>query len=914
MTGLEPGNTYYWKVVATNTANRSTTGPLWSFNVLDEKPFNPYPSDGSSITYSDTTLSWQCNSPENVSLTYNLYFGAGELADPVAEGLSTDSYYVSDLATGTTYYWKVVAQDSTGISTEGPKWSFSTNMPPHITDLSPKSGTMDATVTVTLSWTGNDPDGNSLSYDLYFSQDSSPTMLESNLSETEYSFAVSPLEHNITVYGKVVAVDDVGGSTESEVYYFSTPVSDPPAIESMSPATGSDNIPLNSYLTWICSDINGEDLTYDVYLGLTDSPTLLASGLEVSSYLLPGFMEYETTYYWKLVVSDGHGGVAESEVYSFTTERNSLPVIDSMTPTDTATGVSRKPTLAWDCHDENGDSLSYDLYFGTTSLPTKIASAMSSDSYTFAEPLSPLTTYYWMVSVNDGSGSIVQSQVYTFLTRANSLPVIENMSPSSGSVAAVDTLFSWNVSDEDYDSLSFDLYFGEEPDPTLIATGLTGISYQLPNILTPATVYYWKLVATDGKGLTTSEICEFRTSVEISYAISKYGGGDSDVLLSSVLKTDQGYVSAGYAKSIALPDYHGGGDMWIVSLDAAGKTLWQKCFGGSNEERAEDIKQTSDGGYIVAGWTRSINGDVGDNNGNADAWIVKLASDGTIIWENNFGGSKDDFAKSIVEVSDGGYLLAGSTNSSNGDVSGNHGDRDAWIVKLDSGGNISWQKCFGGGSYDEFYSVLETTDGAFVAAGKTDSVNGDVSKNNGMSDAWIVEIDTNGAIIWEHSFGGTGSETAYTVQETIEGGFVFAGYTQSSDLVGFRGYRDAWVVKMSSAGILDWQKCLGGTNIEEFFGVQTTSGNGYILSGYSFSQDGDVTENKGICDAWVVKLNSGGSIAWQKSLGGTSNDYANSICEITPGKYLSAGNTSSNNGDMPGGFGSTDGWIGIFEE
>ena len=182
---------------------------------------------------------------------------------------------------------------------------------------------------------------------------------------------------------------------------------------------------------------------------------------------------------------------------------------------------------------------------------------------------------------------------------------------------------------------------------------------------------------------------------------------------------------------------------------------WQKCLGGTADDFANSIQQTSDGGFIVAGETRSNDGDVSGNHGKSDAWVVKLNSLGDILWKKCLGGTGNDYARSIQQISDGGFILTGYTNSNNGDVSGNNGYYDAWVVKLNSSGDILWQKCLGG-TYDDYArSIQQTSDTGFILAGYTFSNDGDVSGNHGFSDAWVVKLNSSGDIIWQKCFGGT---------------------------------------------------------------------------------------------------------------------------------------------------------------
>jgi len=187
---------------------------------------------------------------------------------------------------------------------------------------------------------------------------------------------------------------------------------------------------------------------------------------------------------------------------------------------------------------------------------------------------------------------------------------------------------------------------------------------------------------------------------------------------------------------------HGSKDVWVVKLNALGEIEWQRCFGGSAGEFASSIQQTSDGGYIFAGSTGSKDGDVsGYRGGGSDAWVVKLNALGDIKWQRRFGGSFADSVFSIQQASGGGYIFAGWAGSNDGDVSGNHGGLwDAWVVKLSASGGIEWQRCFGGSGTDFASSIQQTSDGGYIFAGRTNSNDGDVSGNRGDTDAWIVKL------------------------------------------------------------------------------------------------------------------------------------------------------------------------------
>jgi hypothetical protein len=340
--------------------------------------------------------------------------------------------------------------------------------------------------------------------------------------------------------------------------------------------------------------------------------------------------------------------------------------------------------------------------------------------------------------------------------------------------------------------------------------------------------------------------------------------------------------------------------------------LWQKCFGGTSFDYSSSITITPDGGYIFAGVSNSIDGDVFGNQGGYDFSVVKLSNTGTIQWQKSLGGTLEDAASKIIPTSDGGYITVGYTDSNDGDVSGNHGYRDAWVVKLSNLGAIQWQKCVGGGvNSDYLYSIVQTSDGGYVAAGGTYSNDGDLSGNHGAFDAWVIKLSNVGTVQWQKCLGGTSNDNAKSIVQTLDGGYIIAGYagTNDGDISGNHGYRDSWIVKLSNLGDIQWQKCLGGSNNDEANYITQTLDGGYVVAGYADSNDGDVFDNHGYRDAWVVKLSSLGTILWQKCLGGSNGDGADSLEITSDGGYVMACSTQSNDGDVSGNHGSRDAWV-----
>jgi uncharacterized repeat protein (TIGR01451 family) len=393
------------------------------------------------------------------------------------------------------------------------------------------------------------------------------------------------------------------------------------------------------------------------------------------------------------------------------------------------------------------------------------------------------------------------------------------------------------------------------------------------------------------------------------------GGTGADEAQSIKQTNDGGYIVAGDSRSddIDVTGNHGNYDYWVVKLDDRGTIQWQKSLGGTGEDRVQSIEQTNDGGYIVGGYSISNDGDVSGNHGGYDYWVVKLTNSGNIIWQKSLGGTTGENARSIQQTNDGGYIVAGYSTSNDGDAagSGNHGGMDFWIVKLDNTGNIEWQESLGGASNDNAFSILQTNDGGYIVTGSSSSTDGDVTGNHGSYDYWVVKLDNTGNITWQKSLGGTDNDDSRSIQQTSDGGYIVAGFSFSNngDVTGNHGNNDYWIVKLDGAGNIIWQKALGGTSGEAAYSIQQTRDNGFVIAGFTTSNDGDVSGNNGNLDYWVVKLDNNGIILWKKSLGGIAADSPRSILQTKNGGYIVFGSSTSNDGDVSSNYGSSDYWI-----
>lgn len=395
------------------------------------------------------------------------------------------------------------------------------------------------------------------------------------------------------------------------------------------------------------------------------------------------------------------------------------------------------------------------------------------------------------------------------------------------------------------------------------------------------------------------------------------GGTAGDVANSTQAHPLGGYIVVGATNSTDgdVSGNHGGYDVWLMKLDDGGDLEWQHCYGGTGTDLAQDIRCTLDTGYILVGQTASNNGDVSGNHGGAnDMWVVKLDATGTVEWQKCLGGSGSDFGWAIEPTADGGYVAAGYSGSTNGDVSGGHGGYDMWVVKLDGSGTIEWQKCLGGAAEDYARTIQQTADGGYVAAGATRSDDGDVAGHHGTTvtkDMWVVKLDGAGILQWQKCLGGTSHDEGAALCTLADGGYLVAGQSGSTDgdVSGGNGDQDVWCVKLDTTGTLEWQECLGGSAMEVVRSVRQVGVNSFMIAGFTDSNDGDVSGLHGGQDGWLVELDSTGTLQQQLCFGGSSDEWINFMQLTSDGGAIVAGNTDSNDGDVSGLHGADDAWV-----
>jgi hypothetical protein len=308
-----------------------------------------------------------------------------------------------------------------------------------------------------------------------------------------------------------------------------------------------------------------------------------------------------------------------------------------------------------------------------------------------------------------------------------------------------------------------------------------------------------------------------------------YGGTESDFAFSVIETSDGGYALVGYTGSFGA----GGDDFWLIKTDGSGNMEWNRTIGGAGDDYAFCLVEVSDSGYTIAGYTRSYGA------GRDDFWLVKTDASGNVEWNQTYGGWDDDGAISLVLCSDGGYALAGMTESF-----GYGSDRDDfWLVKTDSSGNMEWNHTYGGIIREYGFCLVQASDGGYAFGGST------CAFGAGNHDSWLVKTDSFGNMEWNQTYGGADVDGTTSLVQTADGGYALSGSTKSFGL----GEEDFWLIKTDASGRMEWNRTYGEAADDISSSLVLTSDGGYVIAGYTYPGAGN-------SDAWLIKTDEHGDI------------------------------------------------------
>lgn len=436
-----------------------------------------------------------------------------------------------------------------------------------------------------------------------------------------------------------------------------------------------------------------------------------------------------------------------------------------------------------------------------------------------------------------------------------------------------------------------------------------------------------------------------------------YGGQHADYLFDAQPTADYGFILAGSSLSNKTgnksDDNHGDLDYWVWKMNEKGELDWQKSFGGSGFDLLQSVKNTKDGGFILAGTSSSGSGfqKGEDSKGLSDFWVIKLDASGAEQWQRTIGGNGSDELLCAFQTRDGGYILGGSSSSSPQTVSGilsdaksitttkadlysksekSRGNMDYWVVKLDKQGVIEWQKTYGGEYADLLRSMEQTADNGFILAGySTSSRSGDKTESNkGVGDVWVIKINDVGIIEWQNSYGADGDDQPYVIHQTIDGGYIIGANSNSTNpltsLGGIVGNgTDYWIFKLDEEGAVVWSKTYDFGKVDILTSLVENKDHTYLIGGYAQSERrvpregivGKLTnvvakEKDGINDYIALKIDEKGEELWNKTVGSAGEDILRKLIETRDGGYLMAGTSNSGaSKDKNSNIGGNDFWV-----
>jgi hypothetical protein len=434
--------------------------------------------------------------------------------------------------------------------------------------------------------------------------------------------------------------------------------------------------------------------------------------------------------------------------------------------------------------------------------------------------------------------------------------------PTSCAVG-VSYTFSSSATDPDGDSVAirFDWGDGDTSDwGAYVPSGdSVAMSYSWPS---PGT-FNVTVQSKDKDSVTLTWSAEHELTVYHEWA-KTFGGADSEVGNSVDLTQDGMYIITGFTESSG----EGSGDVWLVKVDAAGDPVWTKTFGGMANDEGNSVRQTQDGGYVIAGRTKSFGA------GYYDVWLIKTDSDGNKLWDKVYGGAEGDRAYSVQQTRDGGYIIVGFTESFG------TGDYDVWLLKTDANGDTLWTRTFGDSTREWGSSVQQTSDGGYIVSATVESL--------GLGcEGWLLKTDSMGMLVWSRTYSSVGLADARSVHQTPDGGYIVVGGT---------GHKLA-LLKTDVEGNKVWSRAYGGEVDDYGFSVCATPDGRYVAAGLTQSY------GEGVCDFWLVKVDVDGDPMWGRTYGGPRFDVPLSVRQTKDGGFVVVGYTDSY------GAGGQDVWL-----
>ena len=638
-----------------------------------------------------------------------------------------------------------------------------------------------------------------------------------------------------------------------------------PEVSIVSPASGSI---VNEIVTITCEATDNEEVEF-VQFFVNDSLDSFLVASEPYIFVWNTNSMENGTYSIKAVAQDVNGNSAESSLISLTVD-NSLSIPNSVEIENISYNLSQMTILFGQSKED--DFKSYTLYVSGSSDSSDIVEigqiTEKTDTVFTTSEFDPTQQSWYFVMVTDIYGYSVLSTGYSVLDGHPTVPILKVPRYNNGIL-----MFSWSIS-PDTDFLRYHLYSSTSSDmfsKTIIVTNAVknDTTHSLVLNLTDPLKYYQIIVEDQWGFFSESSIVQAKMPFTM---IKNYGGTQNERGYSVKQTSDGGYVIVGSSTSYGA----GGSDLWILKVDGLGEFSWSKTYGGQGNDIGRDITQTSDGGYIITGYTKSFS-----SGGDMDLWLIKtdangescLYSDGGTCSENSskwiksFGTSGNDYGTSVQETSEGDFIVAGKSGRI----------PSVFVIKTNSSGERIWENLYGTGPGDRAQYIIERQDLGFLIVGKENA-------NNVDDNLCLINIDTDGAEVWHSLYGGGGADGGNHISEVSGGGYIIAGATKS---YGNGNWDDLWLVKTSTGGSMEWQKTFGGSYTETGNYTHEKDEGGYMVTGSTESI------GQGFYDIWVVSTDYTGNEIYSQTFGGNMDDKAIRGARGNSGELLIIGYTNS---------------------
>ena len=638
-----------------------------------------------------------------------------------------------------------------------------------------------------------------------------------------------------------------------------------PEVSIVSPASGST---VNEIVTITCEATDNEEVEF-VQFFVNDSLDSFLVASEPYIFVWNTNSMENVTYSIKAVAQDVNGNSAESSLISLTVD-NSLSIPNSVEIENISYNLSQMTILFGQSKED--DFKSYTLYVSGSSDSSDIVEigqiTEQTDTVFTTSEFDPTQQSWYFVMVTDIYGYSVLSTGYSVLDGHPTVPILKVPRYNNGIL-----MFSWSIS-PDTDFLRYHLYSSTSSDmfsKTIIVTNAVknDTTHSLVLNLTDPLKYYQIIVEDQWGFFSESSIVQAKMPFTM---IKNYGGTQNERGYSVKQTSDGGYVIVGSSTSYGA----GGSDLWILKVDGLGEFSWSKTYGGQGNDIGRDITQTSDGGYIITGYTKSFS-----SGGDMDLWLIKtdangescLYSDGGTCSENSskwiksFGTSGNDYGTSVQETSEGDFIVAGKSGRI----------PSVFVIKTNSSGEKIWENLYGTGPGDRAQYIIERQDLGFLIVGKENA-------NNVDDNLCLINIDTDGAEVWHSLYGGGGADGGNHISEVSGGGYIIAGATKS---YGNGNWDDLWLVKTSTGGSMEWQKTFGGSYTETGNYTHEKDEGGYMVTGSTESI------GQGFYDIWVVSTDYTGNEIYSQTFGGNMDDKAIRGARGNSGELLIIGYTDS---------------------